>query len=110
MAFKRTQKPTFTTKVTVNIPNANGGFDKSTFVAEFKRLTADELVALRELGLSNEDVLRKVMVGWQMTDEDTGEEVPFNKAELEAALQILPTPHCTALAFWETVNGARSKN
>jgi hypothetical protein len=110
MAFKRTLSPTFPAKVTVNIPGEKGGFDKSTFTAIFKRTSADEVAALREAGLSNEDTVRKVLVGWEMKDEDTNEDVPFNKAELEAALQILPMPMATALAFWETVNGARSKN
>jgi hypothetical protein len=110
MAFKRTQNPTFTAKVAVNIPNDKGGFDKSTYLGIFKRVSADEVTTLRESGLSNEDLVRKVLVGWEMKDEDTGEDVPFNKAELEAALQILPFPLSTALAFFESVNGARSKN
>lgn len=110
MAFKRTQNPTFAAKVTVNIPNDKGGFDKSTFTAIFKRPSADDVATLRESGMSNEDLVRKQLVNWEMKDEDTGEDVPFNKAELEAALQIFPTPLATALAFWETVNGARSKN
>lgn len=110
MAFKRTQKPTFTTPVTVNIPNDKGGFDKSTYVAKFKRPTQDEITEIRNLNLSNEDMVRRMMVGWEMKDEETGEDVPFSRDELEAALQVLPTPLATALAFWESVNGARSKN
>lgn len=108
MAFKRAQKPTFTTLVTVNIPNARGGFDKSTFMAHFSRPSTTELQELR--GLGNEEVVRKQLVGWEMKDEDTKEDVPFNEFELEAALQISPTPYATAQAFWEAVNGARSKN
>lgn len=110
MAFKMTQQPTFTTKVTVNIANDKGGFDKSWFVARFKRCSTSELEDLRQSGLSNEDVVRKVLVDWEMKDEDTGEDVPFNKTTLEAVLQVLPTPLATALAFWESSNGARSKN
>lgn len=110
MAFKRTQKPTFTTPVVVNIPNDKGGFDKSTFVAKFKRLSMDELKALRESALSNEDVVRRTLVGWELKDEETDEDVPFSEVELEALLQISPTPYATAQAFWEAVNGARSKN
>lgn len=110
MAFKRTQKPTFTAPVTVSIPNDKGGFDKSTFVGKFKRLSTDELKVLRESSLSNEDVVRRTLVDWELKDEETGEAVPFNEAELEALLQISPTPYATAQAFWECVTGARSKN
>lgn len=110
MAFKRTQNPTFSTKVTVNIPNDKGGFDKSTFEGFFKRLSTDQLKALREENLSDEDVVRQVLVDWKMTDEDTKEEVPFSKLELEAALQIQPMPSATAYAFWMGSQGARVKN
>ena len=41
---------------------------------------------------------------------DTGEAVPFSTEEMEALLTIEPTAWSTALAFWETVNGARAKN
>lgn len=110
MAFKRTQSPTYTTPVTVNVPNDKGGFDKSTFIARFKRSTSDETQALREMGLSNQELVRRQLVGWELKDAETQEDVPFTHDNLEAILQIEPTPLATALAFWETANGARSKN
>jgi hypothetical protein len=45
-----------------------------------------------------------------MRDEDTKEPVEFNPITLEAALQVTPMPLHTATVFWESVNGARSKN
>ena len=108
MAFKLTQKPVFTTPVVVNIPNDKGGFDRNTFVAKFKRPSAAERDELA--GLSHQDLVRKTLVDWEMKDGDSGDDVPFTQDNLEAALQILPTPLATAMAFWETVNGARTKN
>lgn len=108
MAFKRAVTPTFSTKVTVNVPNDRGGYDKSTFTAKFKRPTSEEQEELRSL--KNEELVRRVLAGWDLVDADTGEAVPFNAEELEALLAIAPTPLATALAFWETVNGARAKN
>jgi hypothetical protein len=110
MSFKLTQKPTYSTLVTVMVANDKGGFDKSTFMAKFKRLTADELQALREEGLTNEAVVRRVMVDWELKDSDTNEAVPFTDDNLNAALQITPTAYQTAQAFWECASGARSKN
>lgn len=110
MAFKRTQKPKFTTTVTVNVPNDKGGFDKNTFTAEFRRVTTAELAEMRASSLTNEEVVRRVLVGWDMKDEDTGEAVPFSDLEMEATLLIAPSPLAIAVAFWESVNGARSKN
>ncbi len=110
MAFKTAQKPTFSAKVEVNIPNDKGGFDKSTFIAKFKRLPTTELQELREKTMLNVDFVRQVLVGWEMKDEDTKEDVPFSAEALDAVLEIAPTPHATVLAFWESVNGARTKN
>lgn len=120
MAFKRTQTPTFTVKkVVVNVPNDSGGFDKSTYDPIFRRINQDIKVVdgkpvkseRDELAvLSHEDLLRNVLVGWHMVDEDTKEDVPFSKAELEAAMLVHPFPMATALAFWESLNGVRSKN
>lgn len=110
MAFKKTQSPTFTTTVTVNVPNENGGFSPSTFVGKFKRHSTSELQALRDANLTNEEVVRRVLVGWKMDDEDTGEDVPYTPENRDAVLQVSPTPYATAQAFWESANGARSKN
>lgn len=108
MAFRLTQKPTFSTSVTVNVPNDKGGFDKNTFVAKFSRPTTEQLDELRRL--SNEELVRRQLVDWELKDSDTNEAVPFTQDNLEALLQIAPSPMATAVAFWESVNGARSKN
>ncbi|CAM8626972.1 hypothetical protein MCEMSHM24_02702 [Comamonadaceae bacterium] len=108
MGFKRTQSPTFGTEVVVNVPNDKGGFDRNTFFAKFKRPSGKERESLAKL--THEELLRKQLAGWDMKDEDTGEDVPFSAENLEAALEVLPTPLAAAMAFWETVNGARTKN
>jgi hypothetical protein len=108
MGFKRNQSPTFGTEVVVNVPNDKGGFDRNTFFAKFKRPSGKEREALAKL--THEELLRKQMVGWTMTDDETGEDVPFSADNLEAALEVLPTPLATAQAFWECANGARAKN
>lgn len=108
MYFKRTQSATFTTLVTVNIPNEKGGFDKNGFTARFKRTTNDETNALRTL--KNEEVVRQILVGWDLKDADTKEDVPFSEAELNAILLIDPSALAIAQAFFESVNGARTKN
>lgn len=108
MGFKRTTTPTFAAPVVVNVPNDNGGFDRSTFTAFFKRPPTSERKALA--ALTHEELVRSQITGWKMTDEDTKEEVPFSPAELDAALSIFPTPLATAQAFWDALNGAHAKN
>ena len=65
MAFRTTPKPTFKQEVTVSIANDKGGYDRDSFVAIFKRASLDEQVELRKL--SNEALLRRQLVNWEMT-------------------------------------------
>lgn len=109
MGFKRTPSPTFTAPVVVNVANEAGGFDRNTFNAKFKRpMEEDERKEL--LALSNEALVRRQLIGWDMKDEDTKEDVPFSPAELNACLAIDPTPMATAQAFWNALAGAHAKN
>ena len=108
MSFKQSSSPTFKTLVTVNVPNDKGGHDKNTFTAFFKRPTSDERKELLEL--LHEDVVRRQLAKWEMKDDDTKEDVPFNDDTLNAVLQIWPAPLAIAQAFWEGINGARAKN
>jgi hypothetical protein len=108
MAFKRALSERFSALVTVMVPNEQGGFDKNTFTAKFLRPTTDQRDELA--ALTNVELCRRQLVGWDLQDGDTHEEVPFSRENLEALLQIAPTPLATALAFWEAVNGARTKN
>lgn len=111
MAFKMTQRPTFRTMVTLNIPSdVPGRFDKCSFIGVFKRLPLQDVQAMQAEGLSNEDVVRRTLVDWEMKDMDTGEDVPFCRDTLEAALQITPTALNTAQAFFEGSMGGRAKN
>ncbi len=109
MGFKRTLSPTFSTPVVVDVPNDDSGFDRSTFTAKFKRpMSKEERTALA--AMSNEEMVRIQLVGWKMVDEDTKEDVPFSPAELNAVLTIDPTPLAAAKAFWDALNGVRTKN
>ncbi len=108
MAFKRTTSPTFRADVNVPVANEAGGYDQNSFTAIFAHATSSELEELRQL--TNQELLKRKLVGWQMTDADTGQEVPYSADALAAVLQIPPTPMYMAAAFWEQINGARAKN
>ena len=49
MAFKITNKPTFTTQVDVYTPNEKCGHDHSRFTARFSRVDVNEVDELRKL-------------------------------------------------------------
>jgi hypothetical protein len=108
MAFKRTTTRTFSADVKVPVANDKGGYDVNTFKAIFEHTTSEEQEELR--ALSNADLVRRKLKGWELIDAETREEVPFTPENLEAILQIPPSPMKICVAFWEQVNGARAKN
>ena len=108
MAFKRALSATIKTRVVVMVANDAGGFDRNEFMAVFKRASLEEQEALRSL--KNEEIVRRQLVGWELTDADTSEAVPFTPENLEALLSITPTGLATAVAFFEACSGARAKN
>ena len=117
MAFKRTTSKTFRAEVKVPVVNESGGYDQNTFTAIFKHADTEEQDALRKrvqeaptVTAGQKLLVRDRLVGWEMTDDETKEAVPFTPENLEAILLIPPSPLHIGIAFWETVNGARAKN
>jgi hypothetical protein len=108
MAFKLTQKPTFTAVVKVETPNEKGGFDRSDFKAKFKRVTTDELDELRIK--PQREVLREVLAGWDGLVDDADQAVDFTSEHVEALLNIPPALAALAEVFWSNIVKAREKN
>lgn len=99
---------TYKTKITVELPNENGQFEKSTFNAVFKRMDFDELEALRKL--PQREVLEKVLVGW--TDMLDGEKiaVPFTEETFNIVIKIPQAFAALAQGFWASIYKAAEKN
>jgi hypothetical protein len=106
--FKLTQKPTFISRVTVETPNMKGGFDKSTFNAEFRRCGMDEIEELKKI--PQKEVLERTLVGWTDLVDDDNQAVDFNEANLQALLNISPALLALGEAFWTSLFKAREKN
>jgi hypothetical protein len=108
MAFKLTQSPTFKANVTVDIASEKGGWEKSHFTAEFKRVTAEDLDRMREM--PNPEVMREVLVGWANVNNDSNEAVPFTPEHRDAMLAIPAALSALTIAFWENQLKAKAKN
>ena len=109
MAFKKTSKPTFSSRVSVMMPNDKGGHDKSQFDAVFKMIGGnDELEALRNK--LPRDAMEAVLVGWREFLEEDGTPVNFNEAEVQALLSIPQALYGVMEAFWGNVIKASIKN
>ncbi|MFZ4286632.1 hypothetical protein [Variovorax sp. HJSM1_2] len=106
--FHRTLSPKFPNTVTVTVLDDQGNEVVNTFTGIFKRATAEELKALRKI--SDEELARDRLAGWELVDGDTRENLPFTPENLDSVLSIAPSARGIAVAFWEGVNGARAKN
>ncbi|MFC7518692.1 hypothetical protein ACFQUU_27145 [Herbaspirillum sp. GCM10030257] len=108
MAFKLALKPTYKTKIVVEIPNDAGRKDKSDFMAEFTRVDMDEIQELKTL--PQKEVLERVLVGWSALVDETGHDVPFNAANRDALLKIPQAFEALVEGFWTSIFKAREKN
>lgn len=126
MAFKLAVNPTFRDTVQVEMRGDSGKIERSTFVAEFKRLQLPELEELKatvekeaaelppaERWRAQANAMRQVLVGWaQMVGDDGRTVVEFNETNRELLLVIPQALTATQLVFWTNSygNGAREKN
>lgn len=108
MAFKLSQKPTFTAEVEVFTPNDRSSHDRSTFSATFHRITRDQLEDLNKQ--KQVDVMRKVLAGWKNFQDENGAEIEFSQENIEILLSIPEALQGLTLAFWGNVLKAREKN
>lgn len=108
MAFKIALTPTYCTKITVELLNKQGRYEKSDFMAEFKRLNGDQLNDVREL--PQRDVLKEVLVGWSGLIDENNDDVPFNAATFEAVLAIPQAFAALAQGYWDSIYKAKEKN
>ena len=108
MAFKLTQKPTFTVPVKVYMPNDKGTFDVSDFNVVFHRPNLEELDELREM--KPRDAMTKTIVGWDNLVDEGNAQVGFNEDNLQALLVIPQALKAVNEAFWNSLFKAAEKN
>lgn len=108
MAVRRTtaeSRKYFTAKVEFNVPNEKGGMDKGDFIGRFAYTETSELPELREL--KAEELVRRKLIGWDMTDADTREKIEFTPEELDTFMEITTFANGVGVAFWGAVNGQK---
>jgi hypothetical protein len=112
---------TYTTPVTVDVPDGKGGSVKHKFAVVFKRLPQDELDELHrrlnreklqegETLLSDDEVLDQVVTGWQDVLDQNDQPLEFNPENFGALKNVFPTRPTLVTAFFESIKTAKRKN
>ncbi|MDB5884242.1 MAG: hypothetical protein JWR74_413 [Polaromonas sp.] len=105
--FNLAPTETFKAPVTVNVAQPGGGWKQESFTGEFKRTDEDRREEL--LALKNVELVREVLVGWSMKDEQRND-VPFTPENLDAFCRLTGAVRETTLAYWQHNVGAKAKN
>lgn len=112
--FKIAASPRYWHKVEVPFKLEDGSTRIQKFEAEFRRIPQGELEELIDQGrkgqLKDAAVVESVMTNWRGVADESGEELPFTKANLDRLCAIVPTQSCIVKAFFDSVGGARSGN
>ena len=100
---------TFTVKdVAIPVTDERGDTDEMTLDAVFKRKTYAECQALKVR--TDIEVANEVLVGWKATDEESGQDVPFNAETKAALLSVASAAYHVSLAFFRNSQGTPAKN
>lgn len=105
--FILTPTETFKAPVKVNVATPSGGWREESFTAIFKRTDEEQRDEL--INLSNVELLRRVLTGWEMVDENRAP-VPFNEQNFEAFVRLTGAVRETMLVYWKHNVGAKEKN
>lgn len=111
MTFKMAQSDTYKTKVDVETTTESGKKEKSTFNVMFKRLTQTELTELVNTeNLTFEELMAKVLTGWDGLIDSENEPVDFNEANRVALFDIPQARFALREAYWESARAGKQKN
>ncbi|WOI43786.1 hypothetical protein [Acidovorax sp. BLS4] len=105
--FILTPTETFKATVKVNVATPSGAWREESFVGVFKRSDEEQREELLEL--KNTELLKRVMVGWEMVDEER-KPVEFNDQNFGAFLRLIGACREAAKVYWQHNSGAKQKN
>ena len=73
------------------------------------RTSASPLSRFNADGIPNVELLRRVLTGWEMVDENRAP-VPFNEQNFEAFVRLTGAVREIMLVYWKHNVGAKEKN
>ena len=107
MAFVLKQSNSYFWPVEVQIPIDGGKFEKSTFDAEFKRLSQDRIEEIRAdvIAGSTTDrvVANEVLIGWKGIN-DGSDDVPYSVTARDELLNMPKVAESIIMAWMESLS------
>ena len=116
MALIRKKTSNVLTPVSVSTPQDGGGFTEETLqvrLSIIKRSRLREIIEQTQTGdLSDDDIARELVVGWEDYLDETGEPVIFSYEALEELLEnpFVPSAIAYAVVNMYSGDGAKAKN
>ena len=108
--LKLAAKNSYKRAVKVDVPLDMGKIERQSFTVEFKRLSASETRDLVEefsadKGVSDEDLMRRYLIGWEGVTDDNGDAVEYTNAALDLLMDVVYIRKALVNAFVEDVFG-----
>lgn len=111
--FVLSQSQSYSWPVTVELPTSGGKFEKSTFDAEFKRVSQSRIKEIQKQIEANEitdsDFCRDVLVGWKGIQDESGE-IPFSEGARDRLIDVALVAGAIVKAFFTSLAGGKLKN
>ena len=116
MPFVLKKSSTYSWPVVVEVAVDGGKWERTTFDVEFNDLTQSRLMEIAELSadgqLSDVDVAREVMCGWNGIQDENGENIPYSIKGRDELLEQPMLAAAIAGAYLDRKKGkaAKAKN
>jgi hypothetical protein len=118
--FKIDQAPSYFFPVTVELAIDGGKFQKSTFDAEFNRLSKTKMKEIFdrfpsiskdvEDPITDNEILDLVFIGWKGVVDDAGEPLPYSQTTREALLDVQGVGSAIVRTYFASIAGSKQKN
>ena len=114
MSFVLDETSSYKWPVKAKVPSGNGKHSVQTFNGEFKRITQTRIIEMGDQidknKITDMELVSEVLIGWDSVDDEEGNSVDFNKANLKKLLDVPMAATAIAQAFFESIAGAKRKN
>lgn len=113
MAFVLKQSDTYSWPVSFEIP-VDGRHESQSFKGIFKRMSQkwirDVLKKIEEEKISDYDVAKEVLAGWEDVRDESDKDIAFTAKALDQLLEIPTVSGAIVVSFFESITGAKEKN